>query len=84
MFVVFKCSNVNFKCHTVYSFNLDLDDQTQEDSKPAGQPGQASLNQCQACLKHGLSQQGVWVSFYDTQTLKMHPSGHQNLFMRNF
>ena len=27
--------------------DLTLDDQTQVDSKPAGQPEQASLNQCQ-------------------------------------
>ena len=30
---------------------------------------------------HGLSQQGV---FLDTQTLKKHPSGHPNLFVKNF
>ena len=28
-------------------WNLILDDQTQVDSKPAGQPQHASLNQCQ-------------------------------------
>ena len=27
--------------------DFNLDDQTQEDSKPAGQPEHASLNQCQ-------------------------------------
>ena len=31
-------------CHATYG---NLDDQTQVDSKPAGQPEHASLNQCQ-------------------------------------
>ena len=31
----------------IYKFDYILDDQTQEDSKPAGQPQHVSLNHCQ-------------------------------------
>ena len=31
----------------IHRYRLSLDDQTQVDSKPAGQPEHASLNQCQ-------------------------------------
>ena len=34
--------------------------------------------------EHGLSQQGIWVPFLDTKTLKKNPSGHPNIFVWNF
>ena len=34
---------------------MDLDDQTKEDLKPAGQPEQASLNQCQLIAQNWCS-----------------------------
>ena len=34
-------------------------------------------------VRHGLSQQGVWVSFWTPNPLN-HPSGHPHFFVRNF
>ena len=35
------------RCLAIFAVDNSLDDQTQVDSKPAGQPEQASLDQCQ-------------------------------------
>ena len=50
------CSDDWLVSYPLVFTHLSLDDQTQVDSKPAGQPEQASLNQCQLIVQNWCSE----------------------------